>query len=149
MDLPKEIVDYCESCFKWDDDIRQEVYLEILALAPHAEINKAWCVAVYNAKMHNVRRDEGNRARLREDNHDLIVNNLGLAATADDPADLSAAEELILIKVLSLSAALRNTLIQYYVEGRSPETIAKMGNENVEAVRKRITRARNLLKGEV
>lgn len=148
MEIPQDILTYCESCYKWDDDVRQEVYMKIMSMPEDAEINKAWCLRVYANLFMDIRKVEGNRTRLREDNYDLIVRNLGLEGTDDDPHDIAAADQLILKHLKSLSALLRYTLVQYYVEGRSPEDIAEADNENVEAVRKRITRARNLLKGE-
>jgi len=94
-------------------------------------------------------RDKSRRRELITENETLIRDNLHCNNNAcEDPLDILIAEEGIVIKLLSMSAVLRDTLTKYYVEGRSPEAIAKMDNENVEAVRKRITRARNLLKGD-
>ena len=146
MEIPQDILKYCESCYKWTDDGRQEVYMAILELEDDIEINKGWCQKVYQNLHHNERRNEQNRVRLRQDNYDEIIKNLGLLNEPDDPQYEAEVEEDIVIKLNGLSAVLRDTLIQYYVEGRSPEAIAALGNENVEAVRKRITRARNQLK---
>ena len=147
MEIPQDLLQYCESCYKWDDDRRQEVYVKILELEDGTEINKGWCVEVYQNLASNTRRDEENRTQLRADNYDAIVRNLGLAGQADDPSGILESDDEILTKLDSLSAVLRDTLIEYYVEGRSPEDVAEANNENVEAVRKRITRARNQLKG--
>ena len=146
MELRQDIIDYCERQWSWDDDVRQDLYVKILEIEEPIEINYGWCVEVYNNMVKNNIRDEQNRARLREDNYDEIVKNLGLLNEPDDPQYEAEVDEDIVIKLNGLSAALRDTLIQYYVEGRSPEAIAALGNENVEAVRKRITRARNQLK---
>jgi len=148
MEIPTEIMKYCQSCYKWDDDLRQDVYMKIMELPEGTEVNKAWCLTVYRHLWTNRNFIEGNRARLREENYDLIVNNLALDKAADDPADTAESEDTILKHLDSLSAALQDTMIQFYFEGRSAEEIAETNNENVEAVRKRITRARKQLKGD-
>jgi len=152
-ELTNQIIDVVEAT-KWPEDEKQDFYLRWLEddEAPEFESVhqiKSYCNQYLNNLKRNTDKKARNRVRLEVDNHDTIVNELGLGGEDDDPALLAEAEEQILIKCLSLSAVLLNTLKMYYIEGRSPEEIAKTGNENVEAVRKRITRARNLLQGEV
>lgn len=131
------------------EDVKQDFYvkwLEMDALEfPTDGQLKAYIFKALKNDNLNKYFQEQNRARLREENHEQIIANLGMNDFPDDPADIAADREDILIKLNGLSAALRDTLIQYYIEGRTPEEIAATNYENVEAVRKRITRARNQL----
>jgi len=147
MNIPTRIVLFCEDQGQWDDDIRQELYVKMLEMDDF-DITKRWCITTYNNIRMNTSRNEANRARLREDNYDEIVKNLGLDGVEAGPEGTTDAESSILIHFNSLSALLRETLIEHYIEGRAPEEMALAHGENVEAVRKRITRARNLLIGD-
>ena len=137
---------------KWPEDVKQDFYLhwlesdEELPELVNEHQTRAYINTYLNNMNKNTKKVESNRARLRFENHDEIIKNLGLLNEPDDPQYEAEVDEDIVIKLNGLSAVLRDTLIQYYVEGRSPEAIAALGNENVEAVRKRITRARNQLK---
>jgi len=148
MELTQEIIDYCEKRYKWDDDARQELYIKILEAPDDTVINKGWCQKVHNNMVNGDRRGEQRRAELRVDNYDTILNNLGLDGHEDDPAEITEGEQHILKQYNGMSPLLQETLIQYYVEGRTPEDIAGENWEDPGAVRKRITRARNQLKGE-
>lgn len=64
--------------------------------------------------------------------------------TADDPLDLLIFEEELRETLKGFSDLIRETMHQYYVLGWSPQEIADCNLEGVEAVRKRITRGRDL-----
>lgn len=148
MDIPQDILDYCESCYKWDEDMRQEVYLKILELPPGTEINKGWCVAVYNNLNASDKRMEHRHKELERENADAIRAVFYEDNQAADPADVIEASEALSSRFADLSPLVRRTLEQYYVEGLTVEDIAALEWVDEEAIRKRITRGRNLLKGE-
>jgi DNA-directed RNA polymerase specialized sigma24 family protein len=66
--------------------------------------------------------------------------------TAPDPLDLLIFEEELGETLKGFSDLIRETMNQYYVLGWSPQEIADFNLEGVEAVRKRITRGRDLWK---
>jgi len=151
-ELTQQIMDVVDST-KWPDDMKQDFYVRWLENEEGPTFENVYQIKSYcNQYLHNLKRNDNrltrNRVRLELENHEQIVRNLALDDHPDDPAEIVEAEEQILINLLSLSAVLKDTLIQYYIEGCTPEEIAKTNGENVEAVRKRITRARNLLKGQ-
>jgi len=136
---------------RFPEDMKQDFYVAWLESEEELTFENKAHTASYirgfiNNLTNNNKKVEKNRVRLIMENADQIAADLHVRQDFGiDPAEVVEFEQEILIKIDSLSAALRNSFIQYYVEGRSPEEIAETNNENVEAVRKRITRARNQL----
>lgn len=152
MELTQDVVSIVNRA-NVPEDAKQEFYLKWLESEdktfPTVGQLRAY---IFNTLKHtsgNLRFTEINRRRIEQENHEAIISGLGLDESPDNPAEEVEMQDAILTKLDSLSAVLRETLVQYYVEGRAPEDIAEANGENVEAVRKRITRARNQLKGEV
>jgi DNA-directed RNA polymerase specialized sigma24 family protein len=152
-ELTQEVIDVVEAA-NWPEDVRQDFYVKWLENEEEptfTSVNqiKAYCGSFLNYMKSNADRVDRNRARLLQENAVHLEADLHVRQDVGaDPMDLMIAEESIGIKLDSLSAVLKDTLTKHYVEGRSPEDIAEANDENVEAVRKRITRARNILKGE-
>lgn len=149
MEIPNDIMEYVESCWRWDDDMRQDVYMKILDLPDGTEINKAWCVKVYENLKEDARKVEARRVELRRDNHALIVSRLGLDSAADTPEGVLAAEAAATRILRELSPLLRATAEQHYMEGMTPEEIADAEGVDSAAIYKRLQRVRDHLKGAI
>lgn len=153
MEITQDLLETINS-MRFPDDLKQDLCVYLLERdEPLPEFANRWQLREYISvsllhRRQNDDRKEMNRRRLLDENAEQVVQNLSLGRAENDPVEILSGQEDILIKLDSLSPLLRDTMIQHYVEGRSPEDIASIGNENVEAVRKRITRARNTLKGD-
>ena len=154
MELTAERIEALDK-LSWPDDLKQDFAVKVLEGTLDAEPNnltefKRWANKCLLHMHMNETRKETNRKRLESENADSIAKELfdRQLHLGEDPSDVLEMEDSIGTLLDSLSALNRATLIEYYVEGRTPEDIAAANGENVEAVRKRITRARNQLKGE-
>ena len=137
----------------WGDDTKQDFFVRWLERKDDLEFDNDGHLATFvNQDMRYYNLNEikvaANRERLEMLHTSLLADELHDRMQTDnsDPLSNLIEEETIAINLDSLSAALRETAIQYYVEGRAPEDIATLNDENVAAVRKRITRARQQLK---
>jgi len=153
-EVTQQLIDVVEKC-KWPEDTKQDFYVMWLELpeeeAPDFENSRAMR-SYANHYMYNIRRNEtaktSRQASLRTENAEAIMRGMALDGQGEDPAEILEGEQHILKQYNDMSPLLQETLIQYYVEGRTPEDIAGENWEEPGAVRKRITRARNQLKGE-
>lgn len=103
--------------------------------------------ALHNMTTNSVR-VSARRKEIELERHDDIVRVFNMDEHTSDPADIHEALDNIDEKVSSLTPLVHDTLEDYYVKGMTPEEIAERDGDKVEAVRKRITRGRNTLKGE-
>lgn len=131
----------------FDEDTVQEFYVQWLEkeeFYPFKDQTHAnrWVRMTLNNLRSNEIRVEQNRRRLE------IEAGMTSAEpdTAPDPLDLLIFEEELGETLKGFSDLIRETLNQYYVLGWSPQEIADFNLEGVEAVRKRITRGRDLWK---
>jgi len=146
MELKQAMITYCEAQ-PWDEDIRQDVYAKILETA-ETPITEAWLSTVYHNLKKNNLRDERRRAEIRTDNHDAIVNTLGLNDEEADPLDSLMQDEDIQRKLKLLTPLLLQTLIRVFVEGMSPEELAKWESTTANTIYQRIHQTRKLLEGD-
>jgi DNA-directed RNA polymerase specialized sigma24 family protein len=148
MEIPQEILEYCESCWKWDADIRQEVYLRILALPPESEINKHWCVVTYDNLRADAYKITKRRRELLADNEDQVRSNFFADNQGDDPSYILSAAELMDDRMDALSTLVRRTMVRHYADGVGVEDIAVEEKVDPKAVYERLRLGRNMLKGE-
>lgn len=157
----KFMTDRHKECIKWTlsqlgsrhkgevEDIIQDTAIELLEedkapTNPDRVKEYVFSALTNNAKDYMKKQDR--RAELLRDNQDAVL--VGFPQEHNDsPEAIVEAEEEISIKLKELSPILRATLEEHYIEGKTPEEIAKDSGDGVEAVRKRITRARNILRG--
>lgn len=147
MKLTTDLLDYCEGSLKWDEDLRQEVYVKILEAPDGTVINKGWLVRVYENLRTDKHRQDNNQLRLREENYDAIVQNLALTSPGDDPVDILTASEEIQERLDGLSPLLKTTLEAVVIEGMTPEDVAEEMDTTPNVIYKRIHDARHTLKG--
>ena len=137
----------------FDDDIKQEFFVKILeeeqVVFDNASHMKGYVIQRLHNLQSNAHRVESRRKEIEYEAQDDIVRTLGLNTSAADPQAILQAMEELEERVSGLSWLLQGTLTDYYVNGMTPEEIATRDGENVEAVRKRLTRGRNELKGWV
>lgn len=148
MKIPQEIVDYIESCFKWDEDIKQEVYLAILEKPEGYEINKGWCQSTYENLRNRDARDERRHRQILQDNADSVRATFFSENQADDPSDVLSADELVGSRYAQLSPLVRKTLEMHYIQGMTIEDIAGQEWVDPNVIYKRLQRGREILKGE-
>lgn len=147
MQIPQEILTYIEKQWKWDEDLKQDLIVDLLELPEDAQVNKSWCVTWYNRHKVNESVKQNNRKRLEEENVDAILAFCHPNSRSDDPMDLLIAHEEMDERFDGLSPLLYDTLEAIELEGRTPEEIAAENGESVEAVYKRAQRARKILQG--
>jgi DNA-directed RNA polymerase specialized sigma24 family protein len=143
MEITKEVTDVLENLRnRFGDDLVQEAYLFAMEYEGEVTNLKGFLGKKLNHWEWNERHVESNRRRLE------IEAGLTTAVpeTAPDPLDLLLFEEELGETLKGFSDLIRETLNQYYVLGWSPQEIADFNLEGVEAVRKRITRGRDLWK---
>jgi DNA-directed RNA polymerase specialized sigma24 family protein len=152
MQLTDTIIEYIEG--RLAEEFKQDIYIKILEMEGElpefespTDMGK-WMTRLVQNHYGNVKFMEDNRARLMEENDDLIRSLYGYNEENCDPLDELLALEEMEERINSLSPLLRDTFEAYYVEGRTPEEIAELTGDGIEAVRKRITRARDKVKGD-
>jgi DNA-directed RNA polymerase specialized sigma24 family protein len=97
----------------------------------------------------NVMRDAANRAVALRDHAEQVQDGLGFYYSEGHRPDQELdMEESVTARMDALSPLVRRTLVRHYADGVSVEDIAGEEGVDVEAVRKRLTRGRNMLKGE-
>jgi DNA-directed RNA polymerase specialized sigma24 family protein len=133
-----------------DQDMRQDLYVSLLELdelpafendnraqayfvisARHIRANNTW-------KLTNRKRLEGRAADIMEG---WVGND------NNDPFDYLTAEDMVR-RVGGLSDILYNTVYYIYIDGLTPDEVAEANGENVDAVYKRIERAKKFIQGE-
>jgi len=151
VQVTQEVLDIVEKANVLED-VKQDFYIKWMEMEPldfptPGQL-RAYVFLTMRHMAGNHLHKERNRKRLESDHYEDIVRGLGLNYSPDDPAHLEEARGLILTKLDSLSPLLRMTLEMYYLDGRTPREIAEaFEGDTEEAVRKRITRARNITKG--
>jgi DNA-directed RNA polymerase specialized sigma24 family protein len=149
MDITKDILEYCEKQ-NWDEDLRQEVYVKLLEQEEEVLFPRTFIQTTYKNIWQNHRRIEERRVELVRENEEEIRNNFGLPkeGKAHDPLDVLIGMEEVSERLDNLSPLLRDTVERVYLDGKTPEEVAKEDVEEVAAVYKRISRAKKLLQGE-
>jgi len=143
------------SSLPWDDDLIQDFYLWHLKYGkeemsyPYMDVEriKAYILSVLMNIRSNKLMKERRRQQLDKSEAERIKQNLGYRESNADPLQVLSADESLSGRLNDMSPLLRETLLAFIQDGLSPEDIAKRDGDDVEAVRKRITRARNQLKG--
>jgi len=148
MQIPVEIVRYIESCYKWDADLTQEVYLAILEKPDDYEINKGWCQATYENLRNRATRDDQRRRELLRENEDAVRGTFYDENQACDPAEVFEGEEVLDDRADYLSPLISKTLELHYVKGLTVEAIAKRERVDTKAIYERLRVGRNILRGE-
>ena len=143
-----DVFKYIESCYSWDEDLKQDLIVKILELPEDYEINKGWCVRAYNNMLQNRARDNARRRELLQHNEDTVRGNFYDDNQAADPSEVLSAIEEMDDRMDQLSPLVKKTMIMHYVDGLTVEDIA--GKEWVEpkAIYERLRVGRNTLKGE-
>ena len=153
-ELTQQVIDAVEG-LRFPEDIKQEFYLRWLESpepeAPFTSVHHitGFCTSYMNNMLKNQRKVDTNRKRIERENSDAIKAVFYEDNQAADPAEIVEAQATMSARLDQLSPLVRRTLEQYYVEGLTVEDIAALEWVDEEAIRKRITRGRNLLKGEV
>ena len=154
MELTQEIIDIAESR-KWDEDIRQEVYLVLLEsedLVPPKDKDhlKNFLNKVYHLVLKNMKFKNDNRARLLIENEDTIRANLHreIDGFAADPCDIHAAVEGMQGRLEDLSYLNRQTLQRLYLDGLTPDELAAEEGVERNAIDQRVHNIKKILKGE-
>lgn len=127
------------------EDIAMEAYLKLLETDAEVKhpFTLGYTIAQNLAKNHI--RDEQHRREALRDNA-VEVRKLQ-AGGGEDPAAIVEAEERM-ERLDSLTPILRSTVEDYYVEGLSIKEIAAKEGANESAVKVRLHRAREIVKGE-
>ncbi len=140
----EQAYEYIQSRSDWTEDEQQDLLVKLLEWdKEEKELSKAFIQQCYTfSKIDEVRKAR-RRAELNETHGGWETDEFH-----PDPLDQLIHEEEVGARMDSLSPLLMDTLVDYYIHGRTPEEIADEQGENVWAIRKRIERARNTMKGE-
>jgi DNA-directed RNA polymerase specialized sigma24 family protein len=149
MQIPQDILRYIEKQWKWDEDVKQDVLVEIIELPEGTTVNKSWCISRYESRrIDNIRQNE-NRARLNEEHAGEIMENFGVFEdkTEEDILDYLSAYNEIQTRLQELSPLLRETVEGIVLEGKTPEQIAEAEGTTANVIYKRIHDAKQILQG--
>lgn len=140
MKLTQEMIGRIQA-LNLDEDARQDLYEAILRYeGEEVENINAWIMGVYNNIINNTRRQEAMRKELEA----TAVETLeGLVGDDDnrDPLEYMEAEVLIDKLINKLSPLLSRTL-EKYLEGMTPEQIAKEEKVNPNTIYQRMWQIR-------
>jgi len=146
MQLTPQMIAFCEKQ-KWDEDLRQEVYVKVLE-CDVAATHDGWLSTIYSNLLTDKRRATKLHADLIQAHYDTIVKTLALDGTNADPMDIRDSEQQIEVRLKDLSYLLRATLDLVLIEGYTPEELAEREGTTANVIYQRIHQARKLLKGE-
>jgi RNA polymerase sigma factor (sigma-70 family) len=149
-----EILDYLRGAARevlpdWSgsahEDIAMEAYLKLLET--NAEVKHPFTLGytiAQNLAKNHIRDEQHRREALRDNAGEVRKLQTG---GGDDPADIIEAEDSMR-RLDSLTPILRDTVEKYYIEGLSIKEISATDGASESAVKVRLHRAREIVKGE-
>lgn len=151
MKLTEKLTNYIQHTFS--GDLRQEIILKILEMDGtlpdfKTKIDMAkWVSTVTSNMRRNQQFIEGNRYYLLQE-HAPEAEEWNYVPSTNDPMEDYIVHEELTERFDKLSTLLRDTLEEYYIEGKTMKEIAERTGDSEMAVRLRLFRARNIVKGE-
>lgn len=153
--LSKRMIEITSS-MGYAEDVKQEFYLwhlenganDIYRNKSEEEI-KAYILRVLMSIRNSQHQKDKRRLELDHEQKSRIMDNIGFSANQSHhcPADEVLAEQEYEQRLQELSPLLRETLEAYTTEGLSYSEIAEREGDKIEAVRKRVVRAQQQLRG--
>jgi RNA polymerase sigma factor (sigma-70 family) len=151
MEITQEIMDVVES-FELNEDAKQDAYVKLLE-SEEKEFTSTTHRDNYIRQLvfwtrSNEAAKEKNRARLLEDNQDLIraLYNSGNDEYAEDPVDIVEAEERMDAFLEILSDTYRRTFTRLYLDGLTPQEVADEEGVARNAIDQRVHNIKLLVK---
>jgi DNA-directed RNA polymerase specialized sigma24 family protein len=151
MRITQEIMDVVES-FELNEDAKQDAYVKLLESDQREFANNAhrdnYIRQLVFWTRNNESAKEDNRARLLEENQDLIrdLYNSGTDEFAEDPAAVIEAEERMDNFLEILSDTYRRTFTRLYLDGLTPQDLADEEGVARNAIDQRVHNIKLLVK---
>lgn len=149
MKLTEEMILFAESK-QWDDDLRQDLYEQILEMDDEPVDNvEAFMSVRYRNLQHNSYYKKNNRDQLLNDNMEEVKNWLTHGDDCHaDPMEIYQAWEDMTRRLAELTDVLQGTIVKVYMEGKTPQEVAIEEGEDSNTIYARVHRAKKQLQGE-
>lgn len=146
MKLQPWMIEYIESKTKWDEDVKQDLYVRLLEMEDK-DINKTYIGLMYSTAHANNHNVETRRRELIMDNKDAIRSALGHEGEALDPYDILSIQEELEDRLTNMSPLLFSTFERVVIGEETPEELAEDEGLSPNVIYQRVWQVKQQLKG--